>query len=422
MKSHTGDQQRELSEYLARSFLPAADAVAFDAIEKAADQILEEVGIRFQNDPETIEQLRRAGGVVDGEVVRLDGSALRQIIRRSAPSSFRLRARNPDRDTVVGGLACTSFAPIYGAPDVLLESRQRVKGSRDIYHQLLAIAHESPGLTNTGHMVCVMDDVPEVSRPLEMLLAHLTCSDKPFMGSIACPEIAMEYIDLTAAAFQRPAQTGACNLLHLVNCTPPLTYWENPLKCLRIIARAGEAAMISSYMMMGATSPTTIAGSLIQGYAEVLPGLALTQLWRPGAPAVMGILGWPFDMRTMLPNFGDPASQLVQLYSSELARRLGIPSRGDGAVTSAKVDDAQAGSEGARVLAASVVSGADFILHSAGWLEQGRCVSVAKFRRDAAAIAETYLQTSIACEPPAAPDPAIEAEIRGRLLKIPTVA
>ncbi|MER8387011.1 trimethylamine methyltransferase family protein [Mesorhizobium sp. M1380] len=422
MKNRSGYQERELSDYLATPYLPTKDAVAFDAIEKAADRVLEETGIRFQDDPGTLDQLRQIGAVVDGDIVRLEGDVLRQIIRRSAPSSFRLRARNPNRDTIIGGSAHAGFAPIYGAPDVLLESGQRVKGVRDIYRQLVSIAHQSAGLTNTGHMICVMDDVPEVSRPLEMLLAHLTCSDKPFMGSIASPEIAMEYIDLTAAAIRRPPLAGACNLLHLVNCTPPLTYWENPLKCLRSIAQAGEAAMISSYMMMGATSPATIAGTLIQGYAEVLAGLALTQLWKPGAPVVMGILGWPFDMRSMQPNFGDSASQLVQLYSTELARRLGIPSRGDGAVTSAKVDDAQAGSEGARVLAAAVVSGADFILHSTGWLEQGRCVSVGKFRRDAAAIAETYLRTSIACEPPVALDPAIEAEIGERLVKLPKVA
>ncbi|MER9366958.1 trimethylamine methyltransferase family protein [Mesorhizobium sp. M0518] len=417
MKSRSGLKEREFSDYLARSYLPATDAAAFDAIEKAADRVLEETGIRFQDDPETIDQLRQIGGIVDGDIVRLDGGALRRIIRRSAPSSFRLRARNRNRDTVIGGPKHAGFAPVYGAPDVLLESGERVKGVLDIYRQLVSIAHESPGLTNTGHMICVMDDVPEASRPLEMLLAHLTCSDKPFMGSIASPEVGLEYIQLTASAIGRPPEIGACNLIHLVNCTPPLTYWENPLKCLRSIAQAGEAAMISSYMMMGATSPATIAGTLVQGYAEVLAGLALTQLWRPGAPVVMGILGWPFDMRSMLPNFGDPASQLIQLYSAELARRLGVPSRGDGAITSAKLDDAQAGSEGARVLAASVMSGASFILHSAGWLEQGRCVSVGKLRRDAAAIAETYLRTLIACEPPAALDSAIEAEIRERLLR-----
>ncbi|RRH88286.1 trimethylamine--corrinoid methyltransferase [Mesorhizobium tamadayense] len=422
MKNRSVHKERELSDYFARPYLPATDPVAFDDIEKAADRVLEETGIRFQDDPETIDQLRQIGAIVDGDIVRLEGAVLRRIIRENAPSSFRLRARNPDRDTIIGGSGPAVFAPIYGAPDVLLESGERVKGGRDIYRRLVSIAHESAGLTNTGHMVCVMDDVSEPGRPLEMLLAHLTCSDKPFMGSIASPEIATEYIDLTAAALRRPPQTGACNLLHLVNCTPPLTYWENPLKCLRSIALAGEATMISSYMMMGATSPATIAGSLVQGYAEVLAGLALTQLWQPGAPVVMGILGWPFDMRSMQPNFGDPASQLVQLYSSELARRLGIPSRGDGAVTSAKVDDAQAGGEGARVLAASVASGAGFILHSAGWLEQGRCVSVGKFHRDATAIAETYLRTSVESEPPSALDVAIEAEIRERLLKIPKIA
>ncbi|MET4691899.1 trimethylamine methyltransferase family protein [Sinorhizobium fredii] len=408
----------EVHRYLAAGRLPDEDASIVDAIETAADRVLEEVGIRFQDDSETIDAFVQIGAVAEGDVVRLDGAELRRIIREKVPGSFRLRARNPLRDTIVGGAEGPIFAPIYGAPDVLLENGNRVKGTRDIYHRLMTIAHSSPGLSNTGHMICVMDDVPEACRPLEMALAHLTLSDKPFMGSIASPAVASEIIELTHASVGRPTKPGECNLVHLINCTPPLTYWENPLKCLRAIAVKGEASMVSSYMMMGATAPTTVAGALIQGYAEVLAGIALTQLWRAGAPVVMGILGLPFDMRSMLPSFGDPASQLVQIYAAKLGRRLGVPVRGDGAITSSKVDDAQAGYEGGRALSSSVASGASFVLHSAGWLEQGRCVSVDKFRRDASAIAGSFLAPSAACEPPLALDPAIEADIRRRLSAI----
>lgn len=412
---HLIDADRELASHLLHHGL-AVDEQALDAIERGADRVLAEVGIRFQ-DVDTIDVLRMNGGVVKDDIVRLDGPKLRGIIADNAPKSFTLRGRSPARDTLIGG-GTPVFAPIYGAPDVLLEDGRRVKGSRAIYQRLVTETHASPGLANTGQMICVMDDVAEPRRPLEMLLAHLKFSDKPFMGNIASPAQSAEVIALTRSALGRPEAAGECNLLHLLNGTPPLTYWENPLKCLRTIAESGEANMISSYMMMGATGPVTAAGALIQGYAEVLAGLALTQLWRPGAPVVMGILGWPFDMQKMVPGFGDPISQTIQYHAAALGRRLGIPVRADGAVTSAKVDDGQAGAEGGRILAAAATSGADFVLHAAGWLEQGRCVSLDKLRRDAEAISWSMLGHNTACEPPIDLDAAVEAELVGRIAAI----
>ncbi len=171
-------------------------------------------------------------------------------------------------------------------------------------------------------------------------------------------------------------------------------------------------------MMMGATSPVTIAGSLIQGYAEVLAGMALAQLWRPGAPVVMGFYAIPFGMRSMVPCYGDPASHLLQHYATQLARRLGVPVRGEGGVTSSKLDDGQAGLESALTLSASISSGADFILHGAGWLEQGRCLSLGKLRREAARIAETCGFDMQDCSPPPPLDPAFEQDLRARIAAI----
>ena len=410
---YTGEYHR-LSQHLLRSpFSGTNDPAVYETIERNADRLLAEVGVRI-DDPETIALLTKVGAANRDNRVIMDGALLRDTVRRSAPRRFWLQARNPERDKLVSVADGPQFAPMYGAPDVLLDSGERVKGSLQLYREMISISHLSPGITNTGHMICVMDDVLEEHRPWAMLHAHLALSDKPFMGCIASPEITKDFIALTRGAIGRVAQRGTCNLLHLLNCSPPLTYWKNPLKCLRQIAEAGEAAMLSSYMMMGATSSVTIAGALTQGYAEVLVGLAIAQLWNPGTPVVMGILAWPFDMRTMLPNFGDPSSQLVQYHAAELARRLGVPSRGDGAVTSAKVDDAQAGYEGARNLATAVNSGAGFVLHSAGWLEQGRCISIAKLRRDATAISQAYFDTVTDCDPPLDLDPSLERELRSK--------
>ncbi|WP_434622494.1 trimethylamine methyltransferase family protein [Tabrizicola sp. M-4] len=181
-------------------------------------------------------------------------------------------------------------------------------------------------------------------------------------------------------------EDGACRLLHMINTTPPLILQENPLRCLRAASELGQGSLISSYMMMGATSPVTVAGTLAQGLAEVMVGLALTQIWRPGVPVVGGIFGTQFLMRFMGPVFGLPEAQLIQMAGAQLVRRLGVPCRGDGMITSSKLNDAQAGYEGALTLMASRASQADIVLHSIGWSEFGRAVDREKAARDEALI------------------------------------
>ena len=359
-----------------------------EAIEAAADTILAQVGIRFDDDPQTLELWHAQGARVVDTTVYLDGAQLREIIRATSPAQFTLIARDKTQDCIVGCDHPPVFAPVYGPPDVLLRNGQRTPGSKQLYRELVAMADACEAMRNTGHMLCVLNDVPEPDRPAEMAQAHLEISTKPFMGAMMSPKAALDVIDLTRTATHREIQTdnAACHLLHLVNSTPPLTYGANPLKCLRAVAEKGEGCLVTSFMMLGATGPASVAGALAQGYAECMAGLALAQLWRSGTPVIMGLYATQFSMRSMLPWFGDPLSQTVQLHAAKLARHLGVPVRGDGGLTSSCVDDAQAGSEGSRATSAAVAAGCDFILHAAGWLESGRCVSITKFEREAAAL------------------------------------
>lgn len=371
----------------ARAFVAELSATAIAPLEAATDRILREVGVRFEEDEETLELWRAHGFRIDGDRVYLDGAELRALIRAHAPSAFTLLARDPAWDRTVGAAHPPVFAPVYGPPNVILANGERVMGSRQLYRDLVAMADRHPGIANTGHMVCVMNDVLESERPLEMARAHLEGSAKSFMGTIASPEAAEAVIALTRATLKRaPLADPSCHLLHLINSTPPLTFKPNPLRCLRQIARAGEGCMVTSYIMAGATGPVTVAGLLAQGYAECLAGLALAQLWRPGTPVVMGLFAAQFSMRSMQPWFGDPLSHTVQMHAVALARHLGIPVRGDGGVTSSCLDDAQAGFEGGRATAIALHAGCDFVLHAAGWLESGRTTSMAKYDRESAAL------------------------------------
>ncbi len=76
-------------------------------------------------------------------------------------------------------------------------------------------------------------------------------------------------------------------------------------------------------------------------------------------------------MQTGAPTFGTPEPALVLNGCAKLARRLGVPFRSGGSLTAAKTVDAQAAYESTHTILPSVLSGVNFVLHSAGWMEGG---------------------------------------------------
>ena len=103
---------------------------------------------------------------------------------------------------------------------------------------------------------------------------------------------------------------------------------------------------------------------------ELLAGIALTQMVRPGAPVVYGAFTSNVDMRSGSPSFGTPEYAKAAQASGQLARRYGLPFRSS-SVTSSNVVDAQATYESMMSLWAAISGGANIIVHAAGWLEGG---------------------------------------------------
>ena len=363
------------------------DEAALTSIEAQAAQILDEIGVELQGDTHSLDAMASIGARVEGERVRIDADRLRDLIAR-APASFVWHGNTDAASVTVGGDRPV-IVPFYGPPNVRHADGTIRQGTLGDYRELVRLCDASPVIDSTGFQLCIAHEGDALVPYIELARAHLELSDKPMMGTVLSEDALRE---VAQAAGSTNAQDG-CRLLHLINLTPPLVYQANPLRCLRASAELGQASLVASYMMMGATAPVTVAGALAQGLAEVMVGLALTQIYRPGSPVVGGIFATPFSMQFMGPIFGTPESHLAQLAGCQLVHRLGIPCRGDGMVTSSKINDAQAGYEGASALGASLMGGADLVLHAAGWLEFGRTVGLEKFRAD-----EKMLQRQISSQ------------------------
>jgi trimethylamine--corrinoid protein Co-methyltransferase len=382
---HAGDTQTPASApYIARRIRPyeflSEEGLA--AVEDHADRLLAEVGMEFRNDAEALALWREAGAEVDGERVRFAPGMLRGIIQASAPREFTQHARNPARSVRIGG-DNTVFSPAYGAPFVRgLAQGRRYAGIED-FRNFVKLAYMSPWLHHSGGTICEPVDVPVNKRHLDMVHSHIRYSDKAFLGSITTAERAADSIEMARIVFGHDFAENNCVIMGNVNVNSPLVFDGTVTEPVKTYARANQGIVITPFILGGAMGPVTTSGALAQAFAEAMAGVAFVQLVRPGAPAVLGCFLSSMSLRSGAPTFGMPEPAMAYLAIGQLARRLGVPLRCGGALTASKIPDAQAAQESADSLLPTVIGGANFVMHSAGWLEGGLTMGYEKFVMDA---------------------------------------
>jgi len=356
-------------------------------IETNADTILEEIGIDFRDDPGVLALWKDAGADVDGERVRFPRGMCRSIIQASAPSVFTQHARNPERSVVIGGNNCV-LVPAYGPPFIRNLDEGRRYASLEDFQNFVKLTYMSPGLHHSGGTLCEPVDVPVNKRHLDMVYSHMRYSDKCFMGSVTAEERARDTVEMAKILFGDgflDPETGMEKTVvtSLINANSPMTFDNTMLGAARVYAEANQATVISPFILAGAMSPVTIAGTCTQILAEAMAGMAYVQLVRPGAPVVFGTFSSSISMQSGAPTFGTPEPSLIMYITAALSRRLGVPFRSGGGLCASKIPDAQAAYESANTLQTAMLAGINFMLHTAGWLEGGLAMGYEKFIMDA---------------------------------------
>ncbi|MGH6946095.1 MAG: trimethylamine methyltransferase family protein, partial [Kiloniellales bacterium] len=351
-------------------------------VEENADTVLQEIGIEFRDDPEALQLWKDAGCDVKEARVRFPRGLCRKLIQDSAPRSFVQQARNPERAVEIGGKNAV-FAPVYGPPFVRDLDKGRRYATLHDFENFVKLAYMTPAMHHSGGTVCEPVDVPVNKRHLDMVYSHIRYSDKPFMGSVTHPERAADTVSMARILFGEDYVENNCVLVSLINANSPLVWDGTMLGALKTYARAGQACLVTPFILAGAMAPVTLIGTLTQTLAEAMAGMALTQLVRPGAPVIFGSFASSISMQSGAPTFGTPEPTLVLLGAAALARRLGVPFRSGGSLCASKAADAQAAYESAQTLLPTLLGGVNFVLHAAGWLEGGLVSSYEKFVMDA---------------------------------------
>ncbi len=352
---------------------------ALEMIEANAETVLAEIGVNFVDNPKALARWRAAGAEVEGDRVRLPRGLARQLCA-SAPSRFTQHARNPEHSVEIGGKSLV-LAPVYGPPFVRDVQGGRRYAKLEDFQKFVKLGQMSKWLHHSGGTVCEPTDIAVNKRHFDMLLAHMTLSDKPYMGSVTEPSRAHDSIEMSDILFG--GLDGRTVMTSLINVNSPLTFDSIMIGALEAYAAANQASIISPFIVGGAMAPVSVAGTLTQVLAEVLAGVAYSQLIRPGAPVIFGAFVTSIDMNSGAPTFGTPEAAKITYGAGQLARRLGLPYRSGGAFTGSKLPDAQAAYETAQSLNVGLLSGVNFMLHACGWLEGGLVASIEKFVMDA---------------------------------------
>lgn len=380
---NTAPAQVPASPFIKRTlpFFDVLDEAQLEKLEAQVDWIIQEVGIAFRDDPESIRLWKAEGAKVDGDIVRAPADWIRSLCAK-APREFTQLARNPERSVVIGGTNQV-FAPIYGAPFVRDLEGGRRYGDMSAFRDLVRLTYLHPNLHHGGFVTCEPCDVPVSKRHLDMLFAHMTLSDKPHLGAITEMSRAQDSVDMAEIVFGEDVMEDHCVIMGNVNTNSPLLVDKVVTEAARVYSSRGQGMVVVPFILSGAMGPVSTAASVAQAMAEAMMVCAYIQLLRPGAPFVLGNFLSSMSLKSGAPTFGMPEPVMSNYAIGQLARRAALPLRCGGSLTASKIEDAQAAYESADSMHSTMLAGANYVLHAAGWLEGGLCTGFEKLIMDA---------------------------------------
>ncbi|MDG1431399.1 MAG: trimethylamine methyltransferase family protein, partial [Paracoccaceae bacterium] len=259
------------SPYIKR-VLPYFDPLNEEQLSKLDDQVdwlLENIGVAFRDDPVALDIWQEAGITPAGELgdlIKADAQFIRDLCAK-APSEFTQLARNRDRSVTMGGNNQV-FAPIYGAPFVRDLKGGRRYGDMESFEKLVKLNYMHPNLHHGGFVICEPCDVPVSKRHLDMLFAHMTCSDKPHLGAITEMSRAQDSVDMAEILHGREVMDEHCVIMGNVNTNSPLLIDKVVTEAIRTYCGRGQGIIVAPFILSGAMGPVSTAASVAQAMAE----------------------------------------------------------------------------------------------------------------------------------------------------------
>ncbi|MEH0018024.1 MAG: trimethylamine methyltransferase family protein [Desulfobacter sp.] len=357
----------------------------FDKIHAASLKILRETGIQFHSD-QALDLFRAAGTKIDGQTVFITEKMVDQALD-TCPSTFAWTARNPDHTVTVGHgfLVQPNVGPVF----IQDMDKGRRKATLADYADVIKICQAGAHVHLNGTIPVDPCDVAPEAKHLHMMYEILRHTDKPMIGFCFDREKVDQNLEMAALAFGSSAYLDDHHCLGvLVNPLTPLGFASETCDTIMAYAGKNQITLLAPCIMAGISGPISLLGTAVLQNTELLAGIVLTQLTRPGAPVVYATASTTGHMQTGSFAAGTPEAMLINTPNIQMGKYYyKLPTRTMCGITHAKSLDCQAGYETMMSLLMGVLSGANIGVQCLGTLDALMTLSLEKMMIDQEIIA-----------------------------------
>ncbi len=340
--------------------------------------LLEEVGMTYEEGLEDVLALVQQDGCrVDRAAGRIFfPSRLIEEMVSQAPGEFTLYSRDGQNDLHLG--KDRVYAGTGGTTVKILDidsDEVRPSTAKDI-HNIARLVEEMKHI-HFFQNCCAPTDVPIEHYDLNIVFAAMMGTNKHVMFGCNFDEGLRNTFRMVARIADGEDALKAKPIFSISACMiiSPLKFCTQSTINVRTAAELSVPTTVTSAPMSGSTAPMTMAGTLLQTHAEVMAGITVHQLTRPGAPVLYGGLPGMADMRSMGYQGGGVECGIMQAAVHQLSQRIDVPNYASSGLSDAKIPDIQAGWEKAFTTGLAVMGGNNYIHHAAGMLESMQCVA-----------------------------------------------
>ncbi len=348
-------------------------------IDRTGRRILKEIGISI-SDSTFLDRLKAAGAQVDYDNQRVcfEGDWLDEVLGR-APSHFTLYSRDGQNDLQLG--EGNAYFANGGRVFRILDMKTggyRLTMLRDIANTATLV--NSLEYIRFYIIACQAHDIKPVNYHLLDFYHAFNHTTKHVMGG--CDNLRgvkqmWKLASIIAGGKDKLREKPFVSVL--TNTISPLTIDATTLNILDFCTRHGIPVSCAPAPIAGATAPATLAGTLAQMHAEALAGVAITQVFAPGARVLYSAVPTAMDLRTMELAMGSVEMGMMNAAAVQLGQLYHLPTYTSGGVTEAKRPDIQAGFEKGVSNVAVAATGADCIRLTAGMIDSGNSISYEQF-------------------------------------------
>lgn len=343
---------------------------------QSAVDVLKDPGVRIDHE-EALNILGLAGADVDTleRIAHIPSSLVDRALRQ-APRILTLCGKDPQFD-FSSGTGEVHFSSGHAAMSVIdLDTRERRPATKSDLADNVRL-HDALENTHLIFPELYPQDVSPKALDRHISQTLLTNTWKPVVATAYDGKGAQDLLRMGLAIAgsadalrQRPMFTVSCGAIS------PLTFAAKSIDVLLEICRFGIPCQIYTIPSSGGTGPVTLAGTLTLALAELLAGLVLSQLAKPGAP--VRLMGYPstIDQRHGSFTFATPEAALMNAAVAQMFRHLGVPHAVHGATTRANVLDAQAGYETGMLDLFAALSGSELVVEGTSSSLENTALSV----------------------------------------------